>query len=205
MRFILAAIIGFIVAVGCKQTSEPVVFARGAYDPEAMTQAALKEFDRNGDGSIGPDELDSCPSLKTALQGIDKNQDGVISAEELRERFKAYKAITAGSIHVGITVNLNGNPLDDATVTFVPEHFMGGGISEASGKTDEQGKVKVFFANGKEYLGLQPGLYRVKISKMDGEGHDLIPTIYNAQTTLGMEVFGGARGRSKYEFQLTTE
>jgi len=205
MRLLLVAIPALIVIVGCKQTAAPVVFPRGNYDPDAMTQAAMKEFDRNGDGSLGPDELEYCPSLKAALHGIDKNKDGAISEDELRDRFRAYKAIAAGSIHVGISFKLNGNPLEDAAVTFVPEQFMCGAIHEATGKTDEQGRVKVFFANGEEYLGLQPGLYRVKVSKMDAEGHELIQAQYNTKTTLGIEVFGGDRGRSKYEFQLTAQ
>jgi hypothetical protein len=45
-----------------------------------------------------------------------------------------------------------------------------------------------------EYMpGLQCGLYKIKVSKA-GTGGEELPAKYNAQTTLGREVFSSGRG-----------
>ena len=194
----------YLMAVtGCGQSPGPVVLAPADYDPESMTQAAMKEFDRDGNGMIEGAELDACPALKAAGGGIDTNRDKKISTDELRARFEADKATNAGSVAVPVTLTLDRVPLADATVTFVPEACMGGKTKEATGKSGTDGMVRSFTVDGKECLGLQPGLYRIKVSKADTNGKELVPARYNTQTPLGAEVFG-ARGGGAVTLSLTS-
>ena len=40
-------------------------------------------------------------------------------------------------------VNIDGNPLAGATITFEPETFLGPGFKQASATTDERGKARL--------------------------------------------------------------
>jgi hypothetical protein len=189
-----------ILAVGCSSPTTPEVHSQASYDPDALATAAFAEYDRDKNGSLEGSELDACPALKSALVGIDTNRDGKISTAELKARIEGYGAAGASTISVSAPVTLDGQPLPDATVQFVPEAFMGGVIKEATGKTEADGTVRSFTSEGKPYAGLQPGLYRVKVTR---EGGPPIPAKFNMQTTLGAEVYGG-RGSPSLAFALTS-
>jgi len=92
-------------------------------------------------------------------------------------------------VGVGCVVNLDGKPLPDATVTFVPEACMGGAVKPATGTTDEAGRCDVYKIDGQPYRGLSAGLYKIQVTK-DGTA---IPARFNTQTTLGREVFPNPR------------
>lgn len=188
-----------VLALGCSKSTEPDLHSQPSFDPDALTTAALAALDTDKNGTLEPTELGACPALYGALAGVDTNRDGKISTAELRTRFAEYAAAKAGTISVTATVTLDGNPMPDATVQFVPEAFMGGAIKEASGKTGPDGTVSTFTSGGTQYAGLQPGLYKVKITR-DGTS---LPARYNAQTALGYEVFGG-RGSRPATFALTS-
>jgi hypothetical protein len=188
-----------VFVAGC--ASGPKTLPAAKYDPGSMADAALRDFDRDGSGTLEGAELDACPGLKAALSGIDTNRDGKLSRDELVERFGAYQSV--GTISVPITVTLDGAPLADATLTFTPESCMGGAIKEVTGKSDESGAVGSYEINGTSYTGLHAGLYRVRVSRPDASGNETIPARYNAQTTLGCEVYGG-RGSAGINFKLTS-
>jgi EF hand len=184
---------------GCG-TSPPTI-PRASYDPEGIARAALQEYDRNGNGTIEGAELDACPPLKAVLLVLDTNGDRKVSVEELAARFKAY-ASTPEAYPVSITVNLDGHALEGATVVFTPERFMGAGFKPASGTTDKDGLVDPT-VEGAGAPGMPWGLYRITVSKKDASGRELIPARYNAQTTLGAEVFAGGRGGNSIELNLS--
>ena len=198
MRVVLCAIPFVFLVVGCARS--PEVHAQPNYDPDTLTTAAFAEYDRDKNGFLEGAELDACPALKSALSGIDTNRDGKISKDELKTRFEGYASAHAGTVSVGVSVTLDGSPLADATVQFVPEAFMAGVIQESTGKTGANGAVGSFTSGGKQFAGLQPGLYRVKVTR---EGKPL-PARYNTQTTLGAEVFGG-RGSRPITFALVSQ
>jgi len=187
-----------ILAAGCSSSTTPEVHSQASFDADALTAAAFAEYDRDKNGVLEGAELDACPSLKWALAGIDTNGDKKISTAELKARFEGYAAANAGTVSVPVSVTLDGAPLADATVQFVPESFMGNTIKEATGKTGAEGSVTTFTSDGKQYPGLQPGLYRIKVTA-DGKN---VPARYNSQTTLGAEV-SGARGARPLVFALT--
>lgn len=162
-----------------------------AYDPDAMANAAIKQFDKNGNGILEAAELEACPALKGALTRFDANKDGAISADELKTRFHTYKALGTGAMAVVVDVKLNGRPLVDADVSFVPEECMLGAIQGGSGKTDVRGVVQLSGPGG--VPGLPCGLYRITVSKKGAGALELIPAKYNANTTLGREISADPR------------
>jgi hypothetical protein len=195
----LGVFILFVLATGCAGPNAPLTAPE--YDPDAMADAALKQFDGNGNGTIEGVELNACPALKAAMPAIDKNKDKAISRDELVERFRSYKEAGVGAVSVSCTVRLNGQPLEGATVTFVPEDCMKGTVKGGSGATDAEGVAQVKGEGG--LPGLPLGLYRVTVSKSSG-GSEQIPARYNAQTTLGAEIATGSRGTGSIEFNLTS-
>jgi len=157
------------------------------YSPDTAAQQAINEYDANKDGLLDAKELERCPSLKQALDSIDRNGDKRLSAEEIAARIQSYQDSQVGLMATGCHVSMDGKPLSGATVTYVPEKFMGSSIRPASGTSDEHGAVALVVA-GERLPGVQPGLYRVEISKKDAGGQEMIPARYNQNTSLGIEV-----------------
>lgn len=163
------------------------------YDPAAIAAAAVKQLDANGNGVIDPDELDACPGLKAIVGEIDANADKKLSADELQARFARYGdgAAGGGRVAVGVNVTVDGAPAKDVTVRFEPEAFMGPGLKPAAGTTDGTGFANLK-ADGAADFGIPAGVYRIVATRA---GKDL-PAKYNTKTTLGREVFDGARASS---------
>jgi hypothetical protein len=174
-----------------------------SYDPGGMAQAAIGQYDKNGNGSLEGAELDAVPSLKFALAGIDKNKDKAVSRDELTARFESYKAADVGALGVSCTVRLNGVPVAGAVVTFVPEDCMKGTVKGGSGTSGDDGITEIQGEGG--VPGLAYGLYKITVSKKNAAGGEELPARYHAQTILGREVFADARGGSPtIELNLTS-
>jgi hypothetical protein len=157
-----------------------------ALSPGEAAGQALAEYDANKDGVLDEKELEKCPALKGALKKIDKNNDGRLSADEIAERLQLFQrqgVLTSARVEV----TLDGSPLGQATVTLVPEKFMGPAFKPASAVTDASGTVPLQVEGA--YKGLVPmGYYRVEVSKKNAGGQEAIPSRFNTQTILGQEV-----------------
>lgn len=188
-----------LAAAGCGGPNAPL--SAPGYDADAMTRSALDLYDKNGNGTIEGAELDGSPALKSALTGIDTNKDKKLSADELKARFEAYRGQAAGIVGVAVTVTQDGSPLPGAELTFTPEPFMGDTVGEATARTGDDGGVTGFTVRGESAPGLPCGMYRVKVSKPGPNGQETIPARFNAQTTLGCEVFTGRTG-TRLDFNL---
>src|SRR5262249_8892642 len=87
----------------------------------------------------------------------------------------------------------DGRPLGGATVTLVPEKFMGPATKPATAVTDEDGSGEFRTEGSGEPVA--PGYYRVKVSKVVS-GKETIPAKYsNEQTTLGQGMAPEGAGR----------
>lgn len=190
-----------LVLTGCSDSPTHLMEAPvPQYDPDGIAKGAITAYDRNSNGSLERAELSGCPALLAAFAEIDTTKDQRLAEGEIRTRAEAYKSVGTGSVDVGCVINLDGRPLDGATVTFVPEAFMGGAIKPAVGKTDEAGRCDAFEIDGKRYRGLGAGLYKIQVTK-DGV---TIPARYNTQTTLGAEVYPNKRaGQVAIALELT--
>jgi hypothetical protein len=144
-------------------------------------EKAIELFDANKDGVLDAAELAKSPGLKAAFPTSDK-----VSAADIRARIDHWKELKVARFTIMVRVLRKGRPLSGATVTFVPESFLGNGIQRATGTTDNRGAavMSVPVGGANKIAGVAPGFYRVEITK-DGED---IPAIYNRETTLGEEV-----------------
>lgn len=169
-------------------------------DPSSAGSQALAKYDANGDAKIAGAELDKAPALKAALAQIDATGDGAITADEISARVKSWQDSRVGRMGTQIRVLRNGKPLADATVTLVPEEFLGSGLERAVGRTDEMGAafVSVPTTGPDDVTGVPPGFYRVEITK----GSE-IPAKYNTATTLGQEIAqDAAKIQEGFEYDL---
>ncbi|MGA2066281.1 MAG: EF-hand domain-containing protein [Thermoguttaceae bacterium] len=157
--------------------------------PDAARKA-LELYDADGDGFLEGAELDKVPGLKAALRQVDADHDGKISAEEIDARIASWRQSQVGRITVACKVTRRGIPLRGATVTFVPESFLGDELKTAGGTTDQFGTTTLSTAEPEALPGVSPGFYRVRITKSG----DAIPARYNTDTVLGQEAAVDAQG-----------
>jgi len=181
-----------------------------SYSPDKAAQQAMAEYDANHDGYLDAKELERCPALKNSLDSMDTNGDHRLSAEEITARIRAYQTSGVALMATGCQVRLDGKPLQGATVKYLPEKFMGSSIKPASGVSDDRGGV-VLTAEGEKVAGVQPGFYRVQVSKKDAGGQEMIPARYNQDTLLGAQVSplkvrkAGVRDDDHADFRLTSK
>ena len=159
----------------------------------------MELYDKNGDGKLDQQEMRACAALLDAGPRVDRNRDQTVTAEELAGRLVE---IGGQSAFLAATtfVNWNGKPLAGAEVILEPEPFMGEGFPAFRGQTDPTGSV--LLASETDGSNLLPlGFYRARISKTEG-GAEKIPSQYNTQTTLGLEVADDAASPNRIRFDL---
>jgi hypothetical protein len=189
-----------IATAGCG--ARPVRVSVPEFDPPRMAAAALEKSDANKDGKLAGDELKTAPGLRASLRNIDKNQDGAIDLGEIEQHLESYGAARIGLQSQTCIVTVNGAPLGDAVVDFIPEDFLAEVLKPAQATTGPSGYGTVLPLE-RGLPGIAPGIYRVTISKKNGE-RELIPAKYNSATELGFEV-SAANGGAPAKFDLSTK
>ena len=175
---------------GC--SNRPPTLKPPDFDADDAGAAAMKQYDTDGDGVVGGDELDHAPSLNFALDRLDQDQDNCVSAAEVSQLIdEKYKQDGAGVIRIKCVVELDSKPVDGATVTFDPEEFLGEDIVYPASGVTRAGLAPMSVAAENlvhpNARGVAPGLYLVRISKVV-DGKETIPARYNTATELGVEV-----------------
>jgi hypothetical protein len=185
---ILAASIMPALAVGAGCDFGPKRVRPPAINAAAAGAAAVRQYDANGDGKISGNELDKCPSLRSCAAVLDpKGKE--ITAEMIQSLIEQWAQTKIGRRPGSCVVLHNGKPLADATVTFVPEDFLGSNVPRAKGRINAKGQAAMTVEDGGP-TGIPMGFYRVEVVK-DGEN---IPAKYNTDTELGAGVIGGGVG-----------
>lgn len=174
-----------LFAVGC--SGRPSRLHPPKIDPSGSAGGAIEKYDKNGDGAVARDELTAAPGLLVAFARIDFNNDGKITADELAARMNKWLESRLALSSMNARVRMNGAPLRDATVTIVPEAFLGEAVKPAKGTTDEEGFARVRISADPDENGVHLGFYRIEVSKQAG-GKETIPAKYNANSELGVEV-----------------
>jgi hypothetical protein len=159
-------------------------------DADGAARSAFGQYDTDRNGLLSPAELAGCPSVLKAIERYDRSRDGNVSLDELAVRIRQWQEHGVGLVSVTCTVALDGKPLENATVTFVPEDFLSGKLSPASGQTDREGVAAISIAatdlpaDQQDLSGLRCGLYKVEVTHPQRK----IPARYNTASTLGQEV-----------------
>jgi len=193
--------VGLLIASGCSGKPDPP--DQPEFDAGRAGTEAIKLYDANRDGRLDAQELEKCPALLQAVDRADANGDGALTADEITARIEAWFASGTVIMDWPVYVELNGKPLEGATVVFEPEAFLGSGFTVCRGVTDKFGQASLRGANA-QFPGLYVGAYRVRISKKSG-GKETIPARYNTESELGFEVADDIpEVHSLIEFHLTS-
>lgn len=181
-RLLFVFLVTCCLVVGC---GEKAVVAP-AIDPAGAAEAAIQEYDADGDGKISASE-----AKKTALdpkRGWDADGDGSISAEEIQARLERYESLKPGIQTLSCTVKLRGQFLENAHVVFEPESFQGAAVEQGEGTTDDYGLAEIsspaIMAEDPTMRGIRAGLYKVRITHPEVD----IPKKYNENTIFFFEL-----------------
>jgi hypothetical protein len=177
-----------LLAAGCSRGGGAAV---PQLSPREAADQALAEYDANKDGALDAKELEACPGLLGAVKRVDKDGDGRLSGDELADRLTIFQQQGMLS-DVAVEVTLDNRPLVGATVTLVPEKFMGESYKPATATTDETG-IGSFTTEGAGPA-VALGYYRVQVSK-NAQGQESVPAKYNTKTVLGQEIAPDVEGR----------
>jgi hypothetical protein len=166
--------------------------------PQSIGAQAMAAYDSNKDGTLDAKELAQCPSLKSLADKLGKANR--LTADDLNQRLNAYMQSGASRVTFTCTVLLDGQPLGGASVTFVPESFMGSSYQPMTANTNDAGEVTPVSAGGP--AGILLGFYRIEVSKKNASGQEILPAKYNTQTTLGQEIGPDGGNRSSGSSQV---
>jgi hypothetical protein len=172
---ILVVGLGLLGSAGCDTGAAPVVAPKIASD---APRKAIELYDADKNGYLDAQELEKSPSLRVVFAGSSK-----VTEQDIAALLAKWKEAKVGRELFDIHLMHNHRPLADATVTLVPESFVGSEIPTAVGKTDRTGRAtpSVPAYAAERVPGVSPGFYRIEITK-DGEN---IPAKYNTATILG--------------------
>jgi hypothetical protein len=173
-----------VYGLGC--SGAPAPLRPPSLSPAEAGEAAIAQYDANRDGAIAGDELAKAPGLLGAQSVLDKDNDGRVTAAEIAARLEQYIKDGVGLSAMPCQVRMDGRPLTEATVSLIPETFMGPNIKTAKGVTDSDGMC-LLSTEAEEIDGVHCGIFRIEISKKDAAGKETVPPKYNTATTLGVD------------------
>ena len=179
-----------LTAIGSFGCSGPQRVAGPEFDSEGAAAQAMELYDSNSDGVLNEQELKASGALQNALAEMDTNSDGELSEEEIRNRVDYFVQGRDGRISLMCRVVKGSSPVPGATVTFVPEPFMESMIESAAGQTNPNGEAIINIDD--QFGGIQPGFYKVKISRKSASGKESIKAKFNEETILGQEITSGS-------------
>jgi hypothetical protein len=161
-------------------------------DASAASRQAIEMYDKDGDGTIAGTELNAVPGIKKNISQYDRDGDGRVSKDEIAARLNDWGNHQLAIMGCSYIVTLDGQPLSDATITLVPESYLGPNVKPASGVTMPSGLVRLSHAdddlpksaNGRPISGVKGGTYKVQVTHPTAK----IPAKYNTATELGEEI-----------------
>lgn len=170
----VAAVAGL---VSC--TSGPPAATPPDIDPATAAQAAIDQYDQNGDGALSAAEIEDSA---LSLEKWDADRSGSLSHAEIEQRLTRY--VEHGTAMVGLNcyVRLNGRPLENAQVTLKPEEFLGGAVHPAYGTTGRDGVATIAVAEEfrprPDVEAAQIGLFKVEITHPEVQVKGVSPNAY---------------------------
>ena len=166
-----AVLFAVVIFTGC--TGGPAAIPAPKIKPKQASAKAMELHDQDGDEILSEKELQAVPGLAYAAERADEDDDGGLSKAEIETMVEGWSEKSIGLMTLRCNVTIGRRPLAGAKITLEPEPFLEGKIEPAFGLTDEFGDAYLSVPKEKRPVadsppGVQLGLYRVKISKMDG-------------------------------------
>jgi hypothetical protein len=161
-------------------------------DASSASSEAIELYDKNGDGALADDELNAVPGIKKYLDKYDRDSDQRVTRDEIATRLGEWGSQKLALMGRSYVVMLDGRPLEGATVTLVPEAYLGDAVKPATGVTALNGLTRMTHAdedlpksaNGRPIPGVKGGTFKIQITHASRK----IPAKYNTATELGDEV-----------------
>jgi len=186
----LAWVVPVALCTGCGTSASRV--APVEIDASSASSQAMELYDKDGDGAIAGAELDAVPGIKRHLQNYDRDGDDRVTRNEIADRLHSWGDNQLALMGRTYVIMLDGQPLSGATVTMVPEPYLGENVKPASGVTGPTGLARMSHAeedlpksaNGRAIPGVFGGTYKVQVTHPTKQ----IPAKYGAATELGDEV-----------------
>src|SRR5688500_11716796 len=141
-------------------------------DPSSASSGAIEMYDKDGDGAIGGTELAAVPGVKKHLNLYDRDSDGRVTGDEIAARLQSWNDNSLALHGAPFVIQLDGQWLEGATVTIVPEPYLGENVKPATGVTMSNGFAELTHAdeflpksaNGRPLHGVFSGTYKVQIT-----------------------------------------
>ena len=160
--------------------------------PSSASSEAMELYDKDGDGAIAGDELNAVPGIKRHLEFYDRDGDQRVTRDEISDRIRDWGNNQLALMGRTYVIKLDGQPLAGATVTLVPEPYLGENVKPASGETGPTGLTRMSHAdedlptstNGRPIPGVKGGTFKIQITHPTRK----IPAKYNTATELGDEI-----------------
>jgi len=175
-----------LIVVFCGCSGGPAPPDQPGLDASSASAKAMEIYDKNSDNQLDAEERQASPALELAMETMDENNDGMLGRAEIKQRIEEWQNADTIINTQGVEVYRNGQPVEGATVTLVPEEFLQPTIQVTQGTTNADG-FALPEGQDAQYPGIYLGLYRVKISKQQ-DGRETIPPRFNSETTLAIEV-----------------
>jgi hypothetical protein len=177
-----------LAVVGCDSGSVRV--KQFYINSSSASEAAIKQHDKDGNGSLDSTELKSIASIGNVSDQYDTDRDGQVSALEIRSRIDKWQVMKVAVVSCSFVVKLDGKPLPEAKVRLDSEPFLADTLRPCFGATDSRGRVtpsqqETSIGNQSDGLtGVPPGLYRVSIT------HPKLEKLkqYHSETILGLQI-----------------
>jgi hypothetical protein len=191
----LCAVAGLFVSLaalaGCSQRASRI--SPVDIDASSASSEAIELYDKNGDGALAGDELNAVPGIKKYLDKYDRDSDQHVTRDEIATRIGDWSGQKMALMGRSYVVMLDGRALEGATVTLVPEPYMGDAVKPATGVTAHNGLTTRMShaeedlpksANGRPIPGVKGGTFKIQITHASRK----IPAKYNTATELGDEI-----------------
>ncbi len=155
---VLMLSISMLFLVGCgvrpaKRLNAP------SYDSSAIASAAIKQYDKNGNGVVDGDELKDALCLKSAFPELTS-----VSATDITNRVRMWNETRIGLMDASVKVTKKGAPVADAVVNVASEDFMGEPKISFSTTTNASGLSTLSSANTDDLPGIKCGFYKLDVS-----------------------------------------
>jgi hypothetical protein len=158
-------------------------------NPESAAGKSIELYDTNKDENLDDLELTKCPAMLATKKAYDTDGNGRISRDEIAARISEIRKNGVGLTFLTCNVKLNGQSLENATIDFEPEPYLGDQIKSAHGVTDKTGMAHMAIraeelpSDQQDLKAIHYGTYKVKITHPKKS----LSAKYNSETTLGYE------------------